>query len=119
MSSGCVRSSAHWRHSGLRDGKASQALLQHAEDVIWHDGALYIADTFNNALRRLDMDTMRVSTVTTALDLPQALAVLAPNKLLVAESGGDRIVVNLDTGVVTRWSVDGLQSPAAACRDEG
>lgn len=105
---------------GLRDGKAAQALLQHAEDVIWHDGALYIADTFNNALRRLDLDTMRVATVTTALDHPQALAVLAPNKLLVAESGGDRIdAVNLDTGAVTRWRVDGLQPPATVCGDEG
>src|SRR5699024_1502807 len=43
---------------GLRDGHAKAALLQHAEDVLWHDGALYIADTFNDALRRLDLDTM-------------------------------------------------------------
>src|SRR5699024_10139650 len=32
---------------GLRDGKAGQALLQHAEGLVWSDGSLYIADTFN------------------------------------------------------------------------
>src|SRR5699024_6888144 len=37
---------------GLRDGEADQALLQHAEGLAWNAGSLYIADTFNEALRR-------------------------------------------------------------------
>src|SRR5699024_10555469 len=101
---------------GLRDGHAKAALLQHAADVLRHDGALYIADTFNDALRRLDLDTMRVSTVTTQLAHPQALAALDAGHLLVAESGVDRIdVVALASGAVEPWPLTGLRTPAALC----
>ncbi|HET7299389.1 MAG TPA: thioredoxin-like domain-containing protein [Oleiagrimonas sp.] len=97
---------------GMRDGPAGQALLQHDEDVLWLDGSVYIADTFSDALRRLDLATGEVSTVTTDLDHPQALAVLSPTRLLVAESGGNRVdVVDLSTGDVSRWPLSGLKSP--------
>lgn len=48
---------------GYRDGEASQALLQHPIGLCYHEGALYIADTYNHSIRRLDLRTGRVETV--------------------------------------------------------
>lgn len=99
---------------GLRDGYASHALLQHAEGITWNDGSLYIADTFNNALRRLDPATHRVGTVAALLDRPLAVAALAPDTLLVAEGDGNRIdAVHLPDGKVQPWRIDGLGPPPA------
>ncbi|MCC7407623.1 MAG: redoxin domain-containing protein, partial [Phycisphaeraceae bacterium] len=39
---------------GDRDGLIGDALLQHPLGVAWHDGVLYVADTYNNKIKRLD-----------------------------------------------------------------
>lgn len=102
---------------GDRNGPAGQALLQHAEGITWLNGSLYIADTFNNALRRLDLSTHKVTTIAKGLQQPVAVAALGANRLLVAEIGSNRIVnVNLDKGQVTRWHLEHLKPVAAACR---
>lgn len=102
---------------GDRDGPASRALLQHTEDLTLLDGNLYLADTFNNALRRLRLATGKVSTVATGLKQPVAVAPLNGENLLVAEVDGNRIVkVNVKTGRVSRWKLRGLnRAPAPAC----
>lgn len=101
---------------GHRDGPAGQALLQHAEGIAWLGGSLYIADTFNNALRRLDLDSGKVSTLANDLQQPVAVAPLDARTLLVAESGGNRIVaVATASGKVTPWHLEGLKAPAASC----
>lgn len=100
---------------GLRNGPASDALLQHAEGLAWDAGNLYIADTYNNALRELNLGNHQVSTVATLLARPVAVAALAPNTLLVAESDGGRIdAVSLPGGKVTPWSIAGLKAPVCA-----
>ncbi len=48
---------------GDADGPSHQALLQHPIGLCWHDGALYVADTYNHKIRRLDLSTRRVETV--------------------------------------------------------
>jgi thiol-disulfide isomerase/thioredoxin/sugar lactone lactonase YvrE len=99
---------------GMRNGSANDALLQHAEAVAWNADSLYIADTFNNALRKLDLATHQVGTVAALLDRPLAVAALAPDTLLVAEGDASRIgAVHLPDGKVTPWKVAGLQPPAA------
>ncbi|HEX7324913.1 MAG TPA: thioredoxin-like domain-containing protein [Rhodanobacteraceae bacterium] len=99
---------------GLRNGAARDALLQHAEGLAWHGGDVYIADTFNNALRKLDLATHQVSTVAALLDRPVAIASLSAHELLVAEANGDRIdAVELPSGKVTPWKITGLDVPAA------
>lgn len=99
---------------GFRDGIGTRALLQHAEGLTWLDGSLYIADTFNDALRRMDLKSGRVTTVARHLAQPQAVAALAPETLLVAESNGDRVVaIHLPDGKVTPWPLRGLKTPAA------
>jgi thiol-disulfide isomerase/thioredoxin len=40
---------------GDRDGPANQALLQHPLGVAYYEGALYVADTYNDKVRRIGM----------------------------------------------------------------
>ncbi len=94
---------------GLRNGPAGQALLQHDQGIAWLDHRLYIADTFNNAIRVLDLKTRRVTTLSTGLAQPGGIAVLNSHTLLVADTNADRIVaVNIRTGSHRRWAVKGL-----------
>ena len=102
---------------GMRNGNANHAQLQHAEGIAWNAGSLYIADTFNNALRKLDLSTHQVGTVAALLGSPLAVATLAPDTLLVAEGDANRIdAVHLPDGKVTPWPVAGLQPFAATCK---
>ncbi len=101
---------------GMRDGAAGHAQLQHPEGITWHAGSLYVADTFNDALRKLDLATGKVSTVAALLARPLDVAALAPDTLLVAESRANRIVaVHLPDGKVTPWPIAGLKPPRNAC----
>ncbi|HVX05334.1 MAG TPA: thioredoxin-like domain-containing protein [Rhodanobacteraceae bacterium] len=94
---------------GMRNGNAGRAQLQHAEGVAWNAGSLYIADTFNNALRKLDLASHQVGTVAALLNRPLAVAALAPDTLLVAEGDANRIdAVHLPDGKVTPWPIAGL-----------
>jgi thiol-disulfide isomerase/thioredoxin len=103
---------------GMRNGKTGHALLQHPEGIVWHAGSLYIADTFNNALRKLDLASHEISTVAGSLDRPLAVAALSADTLLVASGDGNRIdAVHLPDGKVTPWPIAGLRAPdAKACR---
>ncbi|MDD5435315.1 MAG: hypothetical protein PH343_07800, partial [Nitrospira sp.] len=47
--------------SGLLDGKNGSALFNSPEGIIWSDGILYISDTGNHLMRRLDISTGEVS----------------------------------------------------------
>jgi DNA-binding beta-propeller fold protein YncE len=94
---------------GLRNGPAKQALLQHDQGLAWLNKRLYIADTFNNAIRVLDLRTNEVSTLATNLAQPGGLAVLNAGTLLVADTNANRIAtIDVHTGKVSAWQVTGL-----------
>ncbi len=48
---------------GDQDGPFNEALLQHPIGLCWHDGNLYVADTYNHKIRRLNLSTQKVETV--------------------------------------------------------
>lgn len=48
---------------GHRDGSIQNALLQHPLGIAWAEGALWIADTYNNRIKRLDTAVSAVQTV--------------------------------------------------------
>jgi hypothetical protein len=76
---------------GLRDGKGSEALLQHPLGVtVLPDGSIAIADTYNGAVRRYDPRTEVVDTMATGLAEPSG-AVVVGNELLVVESAAHRL----------------------------
>lgn len=99
---------------GLRDGPASNALLQHDQGLAYLDGNLYIADTFNDAIRRLDLKTQRVTTLARGLAQPGGLAVFGPHRLLVADTNANRLVeIDTRNGRMKPWPIQGLAAPAA------
>lgn len=99
---------------GLRNGAEAQALLQHDQGLVWHRHRLYIADTFNNVIRVLNMESQRVSTLATGLSQPGGLAILNSHTLLVADTNNNRIAqVSLPRGDVSTWRISGLHLTAA------
>jgi thiol-disulfide isomerase/thioredoxin/sugar lactone lactonase YvrE len=48
---------------GLVDGAVADACFDDPQGTCWHDGALYVADTRNHAIRRVDLDRGLVTTV--------------------------------------------------------
>ncbi|MGW6283057.1 NHL domain-containing thioredoxin family protein [Kribbella sp. NPDC055071] len=76
---------------GLRDGKASEALLQHPLGVtVLPDGSIAVADTYNGAVRRYDPSADVIETMATGLAEPSG-AVVVGNELLVVESAAHRL----------------------------
>ncbi|HEX7004749.1 MAG TPA: thioredoxin-like domain-containing protein [Trueperaceae bacterium] len=45
------------------DGSGDEVLLQHAEGVAWHDRMLYVADTYNNKIKRIDPLSRTATTI--------------------------------------------------------
>ncbi|APZ44635.1 hypothetical protein BW247_09070 [Acidihalobacter ferrooxydans] len=93
---------------GLRDGPSPQALLQHDQGLAWLNGKLYIADTFNNAIRVYEPGSQQLTTLTTALAQPGGLAEFGPHTLLVADTNANRMVtVDTENGAVQDWPIKG------------
>lgn len=89
---------------GDRDGVGNRVLLQHDLGVIWHNGLIYMADTYNSKIKVLDPKTRRVTTLAGGdgqLEEPGGLSV-AGNTLYVADTDHNRIaLVNLKTGRIS------------------
>jgi thiol-disulfide isomerase/thioredoxin len=48
---------------GYKDGSFSEAFLQHPLGVHYHNGAVFIADTYNNAVRIIELENKKISTL--------------------------------------------------------
>ena len=99
------------------DGDRATARLQHAAGVAYANGALYVADTYNSKLKKLDLARGKISTVLggpdrVALFEPGGLAVSGKN-LVIADTHHERLVtVPLGSTTVTPLAVTGLTVPA-------
>ena len=104
---------------GDQDGKGWGVRLQHPLDVVYADGSVYVADTYNNKVKILDPETRRTRTLVgtgasgtadgdadkAELNEPGGLA-LAGRNLYVADTNNHRIrVVDLDALSVTTLPV--------------
>jgi thiol-disulfide isomerase/thioredoxin len=84
----------------------TEALLQHPIGVAYHDGRLYVADTYNHKIKTIDLGTGAVTTFLggppkkgeeAVFNEPAGLSVLG-DKLYVADTNAHRIrVVDLET----------------------
>ena len=95
------------------DGPTDQALFQHPLGVAVEGAMLYVADTYNHKIRRIDLHSGEVSTVAGAgqpgRQFGDALALYEPgglsiarNVLFIADTNNDRIIqYNLAT---SQWS---------------
>jgi YVTN family beta-propeller protein len=95
----------------------TEATLQHAAGVAYHDGKLYVADTYNNKIKTIDLATNAVTTFvggpakpgeTPVFNEPMGLSV-AGNKLYVADTNAHRIrVVDLKSKEVNTLDLTGV-----------
>ncbi|QDT29462.1 thioredoxin-like domain-containing protein [Gimesia panareensis] len=107
---------------GDKDGVGMHARLQHPLGVLYDNGRLFIADTYNHKLKTEDLKTFEVKTfLGTGKDgnslnpvefsEPSGLAKVG-NRLFVADTNNHRIcVVNLDNDQVSEFKVQGLTPP--------
>jgi hypothetical protein len=102
---------------GDRDGAASQALLQHPLGVAHHQGDLYVADTYNNKIKRITLDATPIVVESLALpesllDEPGGLSV-GDGVLVVADTNHHRIIeIDLRSpGDATELAITGLEAP--------
>jgi DNA-binding beta-propeller fold protein YncE len=106
------------------DGEGAAVRLQHALGVAYHDGKLYVADTYNSKIKVLDPATRACQTFVGGdgdgwlagplLNEPTGLSI-AGGKLYVADTNAHRIrVVDLKTKVVTTLKLQGVEAPKAA-----
>ena len=108
---------------GDADGVGTKAKLQHALGVVYHDGKLIVADTYNSKLKLIDPATKAVTTLLGGpepggkgqlFDEPAGLSV-ANGKLYVADTNANRVrVVDLATKAVTTLTLDGVTAPPKA-----
>ncbi|MGE3315642.1 MAG: thioredoxin-like domain-containing protein [Planctomycetaceae bacterium] len=104
------------------EGPPDKSRLQHPLGIAAHDGTLYIADTYNHKIKRLELKT---DTLTNwlgsgkrgdSLDPPQfsepAGLSIANGKLYIADTNNHVVkVADLKTGAVSLLTIDGLNPP--------
>jgi DNA-binding beta-propeller fold protein YncE len=107
---------------GDRDGTADFVRLQHALGVHFHDGKLYVADTYNSKIKIIDPAKRscvtflggKASKDEEALFNEPAGLSYAAGKLYVADTNAHRIrVVDLKTKQVTTLPLSGVEAPKA------
>jgi thiol-disulfide isomerase/thioredoxin len=106
---------------GDKDGKAKEVRLQHPLGVVYHDGALFVADTYNNKIKRVSpKDKASQTFVGTGeeglvdgeraqFDEPGGVSV-AFGKLYIADTNNHAIrVADLKTKRVETLQIKGLE----------
>jgi thiol-disulfide isomerase/thioredoxin len=105
------------------DGPGKTARLQHPLGLAYHDGVLYVADTYNHKIKRIDPETGESRTWLgtgergTSLDPPQfsepAGLSVTSSTLFIADTNNHRILsADLKTGQVKELTIEGLTPPA-------
>ena len=99
---------------GDKDGRGDAVRLQHPLGLDYHDGALYLTDTYNSKIKRLNPETGEVTTVFGGkgqLDEPGGLA-FDGNVLYVADTNDSAIkTVNLADKSAMSLKLIGLNAP--------
>jgi hypothetical protein len=106
------------------DGQGDEVRLQHALGVAFHDGLLYVADTYNSKIKVLDPAKRTCKTflggegegwLGTPLFSEPAGICIADGKLYLADTNAHRIrVVDLKTKTVSTLKLQGVTPPAEA-----
>jgi DNA-binding beta-propeller fold protein YncE len=104
---------------GDTDGEGDAVRLHHALGVVYHQGKLYVADTYNSKLKVLDPATKKCTTflggrsgADRMFNEPAGLS-LANGKLYVADTNAHRIrVVDLATKQVSTLALQGVDPVA-------
>ena len=107
---------------GDHDGIGKKAVLQHPQDVASAPGAVYIADTYNHKIKRMDLSTLRITTLagsgaqgledgdalSASFDEPAGIA-YRDGVVYVADTNNHRIrKFDVERGVVTTLELTGI-----------
>lgn len=87
---------------GDRDGGLRMARLQHPLAVAWHQGRVWVADTYNSKIKVLDPDEGKITTLAVEAELnePEGMAG-SPAGLFIADTNHHRILrIDPDKGSV-------------------
>ena len=106
---------------GDQDGTGREVKLQHALGVAYHEGLIYIADTYNSKIKTLDPRTRTAKTwlggeepgwlATPLFNEPGGLHI-AGGKMYVADTNAHRIrVVDLKTKKISTLRLRGVEAP--------
>jgi sugar lactone lactonase YvrE len=102
---------------GDADGVGPKARLQHALSVVFQDGKLFVADTYNSKIKMIDPSTRSCATFVGGdkkaklFNEPGGIS-YANRKLYVADTNAHRIqVIDLDSKAVTTLNLQGVDSP--------
>jgi thiol-disulfide isomerase/thioredoxin len=109
---------------GDTDGSGEDVRLQHALGVAYHDGLLYVADTYNRKIKVIDPEKRSSKTflggepegwlAPPLFNEPGGIS-YAGGKLYVADTNAHRIrVVDLKTKAVSTLHLKGVEAPKAA-----
>lgn len=107
---------------GDLDGSGQKARLQHPLAVVHHQGKLFLADTYNNKIKTLDLRTLEVRTwlgdrrAGSSDDPPRFYEPgglsLADGRLYIADTNNHAIrVVDLSSKLVRTLKLDGVERP--------
>jgi DNA-binding beta-propeller fold protein YncE len=104
-------------HFGDRDGRGEAALLQHPLGVAAAPGALYVADTYNNKIKRIDLHTLEVTSLaggsSATLFEPGGVALLPDGRLLIADTNNHRLrTLDAKTDALADFDLSGVAPPA-------
>jgi thiol-disulfide isomerase/thioredoxin len=106
------------------DGTGNQVRLQHALGVAYHDGKLYVADTYNSKIKVIDAAKRSCSTFLggkgegwlagAVLSEPAGLSI-AGDKMYIADTNNHRIrVVDLKSKAISSVELHGIEAPKLA-----
>ena len=107
---------------GDLDGKADDVRLQHPIGVVYHDGALFVADTYNHKIKRIDLKTRECETwIGTGkrghqvhpleLSEPSDMLVVG-DRMFIADTNNHRLVaVHLKSRQAEEFVISGLNPP--------
>ncbi|HEU4636228.1 MAG TPA: Ig-like domain repeat protein, partial [Edaphobacter sp.] len=91
-------------------GSAASALLDSPQGLAVYGGNLYVADTHNHRVRRVDLNAGSISTIAAHLDRPAALAVDLQGDLFIADEGSHQILrIDAGTGGISTVAGAGIQ----------
>jgi thiol-disulfide isomerase/thioredoxin len=113
---------------GDEDGVGRDVRLQHALGLAFHDGKLYLADTYNSKLKIIDPAKQSCTTYlggkgsgwfTGALFNDPGGLSIAGDRIYVADTNNHRIrVVDLKTKAVSTLTLKGVEAPKSAREPE-
>lgn len=107
------------------DGPATKARLQHPLEVLFHEGQLYVTDTYNHKIKLVDAQTGQsktwlgtgkrgtdVKSDAVQLSEPAGLTIVG-EELIIADTNNHRLLAaNLKTRATRILAIEGLQAPA-------